>query len=316
MGTWSTIGEFTEDPYRIEFDEPVRSLRLAAIAGKVNIVGSDGPPSIEVARATEQPVRITLEGGELVVKHGEDRRPGVLNWLCGGRRMTAELSLAVPPDCLVDARLVSGPLTVSNFHERVEIKGVSGDVTLAEVHGRARVGTVSGAVTVEQVTGDLSVKAASGEITVLGGTGGTIDVSAISGAIMIDLEDPVPSSVKLHCISGAIKVRLPHEPDVDVDLVTSNGRVASAFDEVGVLNGHGTSGVRRLSGRIGSGEARLYGKTVSGSVTLLRRGPMEDSAEPEDAVPEPDNPDNTAPGDIRDQVPDNQNDDDNNEDAR
>lgn len=303
MGTWSTIGEFTEDPYRIEFDEPVRSLRLAAIAGKINIVGTDGPPSIEVARATEQPVRITLEGGELVVKHGEDRRPSVLNWLCGGRKMTAEVSIAVPPDCLVDARLVSGPMTVSNFHERVEVKGVSGDVTLAEVHGRTKVGTVSGAITVEQVTGDLSVKAASGEITVLGGTGGTIDVSAVSGAIMIDLEDPVPSSVKLQCVSGAIKVRLPHEPDVSVDLITSNGRVASAFDEVGV-NGQGPTGSRRLSGRIGSGEARLYGKTVSGSVTLLRRGPMEDAAEPEDARP-----------DIQDQVPNHRNDDDN-EDAR
>jgi hypothetical protein len=305
MGTWSTIGEFTEDPYRIEFDEPVRSLRLSAIAGKVNIVGTDGPPSIEVTRATEQPVRITLEGGELVVKHGEDRLPSVVNWLFGGRKLTAELSLAVPPDCLVDARLVSGPMTVSNFHERVEVKGVSGDVTLAEVHGRARVNTVSGAITVEQVTGDLAVKAASGEITVIGGTGGTINVSAISGAIMIDLEDPVPSSVRLQCISGAIKVRLPHDPDVDVDLVTSNGRVASAFDEVGV-NGQGPNGTRRLSGRIGSGEARLYGKTVSGSVTLLRRGPLEDITEPpEDAVPD----------EIHDEVPNNQNDDDN-EDAR
>jgi hypothetical protein len=255
-------------------------VRLVAAAGRVKIIGTDGPATLEVAKVTGQPLDVELsDAGELVIRHGGcgEGRPHLFQLLLAGKRIETDLSLALPPDALVDVRVVSGPVVVSNFHERVSVKGVAGEVTLAGVHGSAQVSTASGAITAEQVTGDLTVKAISGPITVMAGAGGAIDLSAVSGAIALDLEELVPSSVKLQCVSGAMTVRLPHDPDVRVDLGTSNGKAVSAFPEV---TASGARGAQRLSGTVGAGTAELRGKTISGSVTLLRRSADEEDWDP------------------------------------
>ena len=287
-----------EQPDQVALGEGVRSLRLFAAAGRVNLIGTDGPATLEVTRISGQPLYVELsDTGELVVRHGEHNKPQLFSWLFGGRRIDVELSLALPPDALVDVRVLSGPVVVSNFHERVSVKGVSGEVTLAGVHGTARVATVSGAITADQVTGDLTVKAVSGSITVIAGAGGSIDLAAVSGAIAVDLEDPVPSTARLQCVSGAMTVRLPHDPDVRVDLGTANGRAVSSFPEVRAT---GSRGSQKLAGTIGAGTATLVGKTVSGSVTLLRRSADE---EPWDLVID----DQTAPEQtVQDETPQDQ----------
>jgi hypothetical protein len=286
-----------EHPDQIGLGDGVRSVRLVAIAGRVNLIGKDGPAALEVTKVSGPPLQVELsDSGELTVRHGDNAKPQLFQWLIGGRRMEVDLSLALPPDALVNVNVVSGPVVVSNFHEQVTVKGVSGEVTLAGVHGSARVATVSGAITAEQVTGDLSVKAVSGAITVIAGAGGAIDLSAVSGAIALDLEDPVPSSVRLSCVSGAMTIRLPHDPDVRVDLGTANGRAVSSFPSV---RASGHRGSQKLTGTVGDGSAVLTGKTVSGAVTLLRRSadeepwdlliedepPVQDSV-PQGAVPE------------------------------
>jgi hypothetical protein len=290
-----------EQPDQVALGEGVRSLRLFAAAGRVNLIGTDGPATLEVTRISGQPLYVELsDTGELVVRHGEHNKPQLFNWLFGGKRVDVELSLALPPDTLLDVRVLSGPVVVSNFHERVAVKGVSGEVTLAGVHGAARVTTISGAITAEQVTGDLTVKAVSGAITVIAGAGGSIDLAAVSGAIAVDLEDPVPSTARLQCVSGAMTVRLPHDPDVRVDLGTANGRAVSSFPEV---RASGSRGSQKLSGTIGAGTATLVGKTVSGSVTLLRRSADE---EPWDLVIDDQTPRDEAPQSAtpQDQIPD------------
>jgi DUF4097 and DUF4098 domain-containing protein YvlB len=163
---------------------------------------------------------------------------------------------------------------VSNFHERVTVKGVSGEITLAGVYGPTRVSTVSGPVTVEQATDDLKVKAVSGSITVLAGAGGDIDLNTVAGAITVDLEDPMPGRVRATCVSGGLTVRLPHDPDVEVDISSTSGRATTAFPEISRSRQPGRS---RLSGVIGAGTSHLKGHTVSGSITLLRREPDEEA---------------------------------------
>lgn len=305
-----------EEPEQITIGDGVRSLRLTAVAGRVNIIGTDGPATLEVSKVVGLPLNVELDGDELVIRHGEYTKANLFGFLLGARRAQVDLSLALPPDALIDVRVVSGPVVISNFHERVAVKGVSGEVTLAGVHGSARVTTVSGAITAEQVTGDLAVKAVSGAITVIAGAGGAIELSAVSGAITVDLETPVPNSVNLQCVSGAMTVRLPHDPDVTVDIGTSNGRAVSAFPEV---HASGARSAQRLSGRVGSGAARLTGKTVSGAVTLLRRNAEED---PWDLGVEDRRPDDPHPGPnpgadgVQDSVPITDENGENSEDAR
>ncbi|MBR7828746.1 DUF4097 family beta strand repeat protein [Actinospica sp. MGRD01-02] len=263
-----------EQPEQLAIGEGVRRLRLSAVGGRINVLGVDGPAALEVNRISGPPLNVELEDGELTVKHGEDLKSGLWSWITRGAKQEVELSISVPPDALVEVTVVSGPVVVSNFHERVTVKGVSGEFTLAGVYGPTSVSTVSGAVTVEQATDDLKVRAVSGSITVLAGAGGEIELNTVAGAITVDLEDPMPGRVHATCVSGALTVRLPHDPDVEVDISSTSGRATTAFPEITRSRQPGSS---RLQGVIGSGAAQLKGHTVSGSITLLRREADEDA---------------------------------------
>lgn len=261
-----------EQPEQLDLGEGVHRLRLTAVGGRINVLGVDGPAGLEVTRISGPPLNVELEDGELTVKHGEDLRLGLFGWLTRGARQEVELSLSIPPDALVEITVVSGPVVVSNFHERVTVKGVSGELTLAGVYGPTSVSTVSGAVTVEQATDDLKVKAVSGSITVIAGAGGQIDLNTVAGAITVDLDDPMPGKVRATCVSGSLTMRLPHDPDVEVNLTSTSGRATTAFPEIQRVRQPGSS---RLRGAIGAGSSQLTGHTVSGSITLLRREPDE-----------------------------------------
>ncbi|MBR7836394.1 DUF4097 family beta strand repeat protein [Actinospica durhamensis] len=266
-----------EAPEQLALGEGVRRLRLHAVGGRINVLGVDGPAALEVSRISGPPLTVELTDGELQIRHGEESlRTGLLSWLSRGARQEVELSVSVPPDALVEVTVVSGPVVLSNLHERVTLKGVSGELTLAGMYGPTAVSTVSGAVTVEQATDDLSVRAVSGAITVLAGSGGRIDLNTVAGAITLDLEEPLPSQVKTSCVSGGLTVRLPHDPDVEVALTSTSGQATSQFGEVTASRKPGSS---RLSGRVGTGRTRLSGHTVSGAITVLRRDPDEDPIE-------------------------------------
>jgi DUF4097 and DUF4098 domain-containing protein YvlB len=277
-GRWSI-----DQADQVTFDEPVRTLKLTVAQGRINVIGTDGPPTLEVTRITGKPLRVELLEGELKIVHGDEFKPNIVGWLLSGRRQEVELSLALPPDAVVEINVVSGAVVVSNFHERTVVRGVSGDITLAGVHGSAKVNTVSGAITAEQVTGDIKVNAISGAITVIAGAGGRIDLNTVSGSLTVDLEDPVPAEINLQCVSGAMTIRLPHNPDIKVDLSTAHGQVATSFPEITQRGWHHT---RQLTGQIGTGQARLRGNTVSGAVTLLRRSAQDGfDAEFDDDIP-------------------------------
>jgi len=271
-----------EQPEQLAIGDGVHRLRLSAVGGRVNVIGVDGPASLEVERISGPPLNVEFVDGELTVKHGEELKFGLFGWLTRGARQEVELSLSVPPDALVEVFMVSGPMVLSNFHERVDVKGVTGEITMAGVYGPTTVSTVSGAITVEQATDDLKVKAVSGSITVLAGAGGDIDLNTVAGSITVDLEDPMPGRVHATNVSGSLTVRLPHDPDVEVDLTSTSGRGTTAFPEITRSRRPGSS---RLSGTIGSGAAHLSGHTLSGSITLLRRDADE------------------GPGDIQDETP-------------
>lgn len=268
-----------EQPEQLAIGDGVRRLRLHAVGGRINVLGVDGPAALEVSRISGPPLTVELAEGELMVRHGEASLPsGLLGWLTRGARQEVELSVSVPPDALVEVTVVSGPVVLSNFHERVILKGVSGELTLAGMYGPTGVSTVSGAVTVEQATDDLSVRAVSGAITVLAASGGRVDLNTVAGAITLDLEDPLPPRVKATCVSGALTVRLPYDPDVEVELSSTSGHATSQFAGVGATRKPGSS---RLAGRVGTGRARLTGHTVSGAITVLRRDPDEEPIEDE-----------------------------------
>lgn len=266
-------------PERLAF-EGIHRLKVVTTAGRVDVVGAgeDGAAVVDVTRVKgEEPLVVEDADGELTVRHGEFR-PNVIGWLMHGRKAEADISIQVPPDCLVDVTVVSGPLVVSNLHERTRVQGVSGEITLAQLHGPTDVKTVSGAITAESVTDDLSAHTVSGPITVIAlGSQNTIKAGTTSGAITVDLEDGTDAPrLELNVVSGQVIVRAPEDANLDVDMSTMSGRTVTTFDGLDSAALFGNKQIpftkpRQLSGRLGTGQGRLKARAVSGDMTLLRR---------------------------------------------
>ncbi|WTW95029.1 DUF4097 domain-containing protein [Streptomycetaceae bacterium NBC_01309] len=265
MSQW-TVAE----PQVLDFD-PVRVVRVRAVAGIVDVVGTDGPARLEVSAVEGPPLDVRHEdpSAELVVGYDDLTWKNPKTWLdrqVHGRSCT--VSLAVPWDCTIDLAVMSSHATVSGMHGGVTVRSVAGGITLVGLTGSVDAATVAGSVEAESLAGDFQVATVSGDLTLVEGTGGRVRAHSVSGAMVMDLDAFGRNDVHLSTISGALTVRLPHDGDMDVDVRSSGGTVGSAFEGLTARTAFGTS---RLVGTLGGGTGRLRINSVSGDVALLRR---------------------------------------------
>ncbi len=257
-----------EGPEQLTFG-PVDSLDVRIVAGKLAVLASDGPPTLEVAEfESNSPLLVTYdeESKELSVTYKDLTWDGLLGWLRRDRRKTVA-TLAVPRHCKVNAGVVSASAVVAGFERMTQVRSVSGEIVLDGVSGEVSATTASGAVESRAMDGDLSFKSVSGELTVAGGTPRRLRANTISGRITADLRLKPTGHVTLNTVSGTILVRLPNGAQADIAVRSTSGRLVSAFDEISKSGGPGT---KSMSGRLGGGMASLTATTVSGDVTLLK----------------------------------------------
>lgn len=288
----SRIERTVTEPEKFVFDEPVDSLNVRIVGGAVNVVGTDGGPArVEVNELDGPPLRIELRGGTLTVGYEDVPWKGLLKWLDRkGWERHAVISLAVPQRTRVEVGVVGATAVVSGISGPTTVQGVNGDTTLVGLTGAVKASTVAGNVEAQSVSGDLKFSTVSGDLTVVEGSGGEVKADSVSGNMVLDLDPAAGADVRLTTVSGEIAIRIPEPGDAEVDANTTSGHVSCAFDELRVT---GQWGAKRITGRIGDGSARLRATTVSGSLAVLRRPPLEDTADAPDA-PDADDP---APGD-------------------
>ncbi|HEX6497399.1 MAG TPA: DUF4097 family beta strand repeat-containing protein [Micromonosporaceae bacterium] len=272
MGSWTV-----SKPDRLRFDEPVTALDVRLMAGRLNVVGTDGPPRVEVTRIGTRPVHVTLTDGLLRVEHDAVREPwqrfGPFGWFLGGhRRYTADVSIAVPPRTVAALSLVSGALVASTLSGGARVDCTSGRVTLLGLGGESYAKVVSGPIEALGCGGDLSVETVSGEITIADSNADRVSARTISGALTCDLDNPSGSDIRLQTVSGQITVRVREDSDLQVHLHATSGRVTSAFEG---LNASWPPGVKDVRGTLGAGTGRLWANATSGRIALLRR-PVDD----------------------------------------
>ncbi|MER6946903.1 DUF4097 family beta strand repeat-containing protein [Nonomuraea sp. NPDC000554] len=248
---------------------PVSSLDVRIVAGRLAVLASDGPPSLEVAEfdsASPLIVAYDEEHQELSVAFKDLTWDGLLGWLRRDRRRTV-VTITVPKGCTVNAGVVSASAVVAGFERTTQVRSVSGAIVLDGVSGDVSATTVSGPVESRAMDGDLAFKTVSGELTVADGTPRRLRANTVSGRITADLRLRPTGHVTFNSVSGDILVRLPENVETDVSLRSTSGRLVSAFDNLSNTNGPGT---KSMSGRLGGGMASLSAISVSGEVTLLK----------------------------------------------
>lgn len=270
-------------PEKLTFDSPVTRLRVRTFAGAVNVVAAEGPARIEVSEIEGEPLRVTLDGGELTVAYDDlswkdfswkSLVSFIGKWQQGNRRR-AVVSLAIPAGARVELGSASSDTVISGITAPVTVHTASGSTTLVRLSGPVDANTVSGSVQAQAVSGDLKVNTVSGELTVFEGSGGTIKANSVSGAVTVDLAHDNAMDVHLNNVSGEVAVRIPAPTDAQVHANTTSGDLSNAFDELRV---GGSWGAKQITGTLGKGTGKLKITTVSGSVALLRRPVAEDDA--------------------------------------
>jgi Putative adhesin len=270
MATWKI-----EEPQKLTFDTVTR-LRVRAVAGSVDVVGSDDRPTLDVSELDGPPLLVRHHDGVLEIEYERPRWPGPLGWLLGPKRRWSVISLAVPRDCGVDLGAVSSGVMVSGLRAPLVARTVSGEITLAGCSGQVEAQTVSGAVQAHGVAGDLWAHTVSGDLTLVE-SGRSIGARTVSGTVTLDLGAPGDGDIRVTSVSGDVTVRVPQQSDLQVQLQSTSGQVASAFDE---LHREGRPAQRSISGRLGAGTGRLRASTTSGHVALLRRELEAEAGEP------------------------------------
>ncbi|NED81629.1 DUF4097 family beta strand repeat protein [Streptomyces sp. SID11233] len=273
VSTWAIA-----EPQKLTFDEPVAALSVRIVNGTVNVVGTDEPTArLEVTGIEGPPLIVTQKDGVLTVTYEDLAWQGILKWFDRkGWHRHAAVSLAVPAGSAVEVGVVGAGAFVSGIRGRTDVRGVTGDTTLVGLAGPVGAETVSGNVEAQAVTGDLRFHSVSGDLTVVEGAGASVRAESVSGNMVLDLDpNGKPTDIRLTTVSGEVAIRLPHPADAKVEANTASGSVSNGFEDLRV---NGQWGAKRITGTLGSGTGTLKATTVSGSIALLRRPPVEDDA--------------------------------------
>jgi hypothetical protein len=260
-------------PQRLDLDGDVTHLNVFLFGGRLNVVGTDGPPRVEVTRTSELRLNISHEDGRLDIRPDSVKPwPGPLApvwwWLRGRSRVGVDVSVAVPYDTLAVLRVIAGPVVVSAVRGGLTVDCTSGRIALLGIGGRTRATMVSGPIEALGCGGDLALETVSGEITLADSAARQIAVKTVSGSLTADLDNPPHDSrIALETVSGELTIRIREDSDLSVELSATNGRVTSAFPE---LSGAGRWG-KAAHGVLGAGTGKLTATAMSGNITLLRR---------------------------------------------
>lgn len=300
MDRWTVEGAQT-----IELEE-VSDLRIRLVRGHVDVVGTDGPPRVEVYEVEGDPLVVTSEAGRLSVGYedlgavfdfesgsakealsglGEalrdllrnGRTEGAQEWAQRfpwfGRRRTAVVSIAVPRSCLATVNVVSASAVVAGLAGRTNIMSVSGDVTLDGLSGPVDAHTVSGALEAQVLSAPLSFVTVSGDLTVVDTSSDHIQGRTVSGDLAADLDLEAGGRIELSSVSGDVTVRLAEDTGARVHVSTTSGDATSGFDG---LRAERRPGRHQVAGVLGDGSGKVNVSTVSGDVHLLpRRRPSQ-----------------------------------------
>jgi len=189
----------------------------------------------------------------------------------------------------VRARTVSGDIEMDHVPSESELVGgdtpprgaevdavsVSGDILVAGALLReVECESVSGSIRIDGSfvpDGEVRLNSHSGDVRVRADSLRRVTGESMSGDVRFEAEKLAPdASIRLEAYSGSISMTVPRDLAGRVDLSTFSGRISTEVE--GQLMGYERAAPgKRVSGTIGSGDAKIWAKTLSGSITVRTR---------------------------------------------
>jgi len=260
--------ERVQDSLSIDLEGGVDRIIVSIVAGEVTVTTGERA-HVDVRRESGDEVHVRHGEGLLHVAQPDPTSSGfdrILSLFGSGRRQRCTVAITAPPTAKIDISTVSATIVASGFDGGSKIKTVSGDVTLSQLSGKVDVKTVSGDVDAKDVGEELKLKSVSGDLTVVDGSCRRVDSKSVSGDVILDLDLDPTGSYDVTTVSGNVALRAKGELNLTVDAKSISGSFMSDFGG----DWHREPGRRSLHHTIGNGGARLWVKTVSGDLRLIR----------------------------------------------
>lgn len=248
----------------------LRELKIGLVGGQVDVIAHDDPGArIEVHGVTVKDLRIEMIDGRLEIDHPQLRWDNFLevfrNFGAGGPK--AEVSVAVPRTVALTLGVVSASALVSGLRTDAKLNTVSGDIMVDGLVGDASLNAVSGDVQVRELQGALTANSVSGDIAATGAvTKASIDT--VAGALLVDSTGTV-QSISLNSVSGSATIRLDRGLPANYVARSVSGRVQI---DGHVRSGNGPTNYTGSTGTLAGSFVDVRANTVSGEITVLRRG--------------------------------------------
>jgi hypothetical protein len=214
-------------------------------------------------------------GGHEVVVDVPTTRSGF--FISFGRGPDFRLRVSCPPGTELDVHTKSADVRARGFFGTSEIKTASGDIHLGEVDGEARIKTASGDVSVDDVHGTTHVQTASGDLAVQRARS-DVTGQLVSGDIWI--RDAL-RSVALNTVSGDVRLDAVLEGSIDVtaisgDILIGVRRGSQVFVDCNTISGSTNSELElsdspsSTTGGEPGPQLEVRAKTVSGDIGIVR----------------------------------------------
>jgi hypothetical protein len=259
-------------------NETVGKLRLALVAGRVDIVTHDDSPTarLEVHEVTGQPLLVSWDGWTLNISHLKNKDGSFWDAMMSlgldkGKR-SARISISVPATTDINASTVSAGALINGARASVKTNTVTGSLTLDDIVGDVEANTVSADIECHGLHGDFKGNSVSGALTVQASQLRQVKLNTVGGDITLDLTDG-GAQIGSNSVSGDLTVRIPAGAGYDVSAHTASGQI--------VIDGQSMNGntPHQRGGRLREGDKALVIKanSVSGNVVVLRRTDIQDT---------------------------------------
>jgi len=263
MDAWKVSDELST-----QLPDDLTRVVVRVVAGDVTV--TSGPVGrLDVRRESGADVTVEMHNATLFVSQPDpDLAPIVrfFKMFTEGSRHRCSVHIVAPPNAEVSVTTVSAPVVVSGFDRESKVKTVSGDVTLSDLRNEVGVTTVSGEIEAKGIAAGMRLKTVSGDVAVVDGACRFVDAKTVSGDVLLDLDLDPAGTYDVSTVSGEVAVRTISEPNLSVDATSVSGSLVSDFG----IGWEARPGRRTVSETIGTGGARLYVKTVSGDLRVLR----------------------------------------------
>lgn len=183
--------------------------------------------------------------------------------------LTKHPRVSVKYDISVPEHVVVKQISTSNG--AIKLEGTQGDVLAETSNGEIEIESVVGDVEAKTSNGKIEVKHIDGYVTTKT-SNGAIEIEEVAGIVSaqtsngkIRAEIPeVQENIRIETSNGAIELYIPSNLHANIEMKTSNGKIAVKDIEIITSEISKTA----LKGRIGNGGKRIDIKTSNGSIEL------------------------------------------------